>query len=139
MRGDGLQIPPGFRLADFQNSRFVRSGLHFSRNKVPSSRSSQNGGFGSSFWWFLKPFWSLLGSLGHPLGASGHLFCSLWALVGFLGHPLGPFGDPLALLGSLVASLLEEIRGLRSPRVSGRLLGLILELFLICLRAFSRF
>ena len=38
-------------------------------------------------------------------------------------------------LGALFASFLEEIRGLRSPRVSGRLLGWILELFLMVLGA----
>ena len=41
----------------------------------------------------------------------------------------------LAPLGALFASLLEDIWRLRSPRVSGRLLGWILELFLKVLGA----
>ena len=67
------------------------------------------------------------------------IFNDFGAHLGTLSPLLGPkgahWGDPLAPLGAPFAPLLERIRGLWSPRVSGGPLGWILERFLMVLGA----
>ena len=62
-------------------------------------------------------------------------FQDFWWFWGSLGAPFPPPGGPFPPPGTFFASLLEEISGLRSSRVSGRPPGCILQLFLMVLGA----